>query len=186
MFKDSSADTVSLTKKGILKLNIFFLWITILTGQCSALLSLLKTAMLQRFPSNFANHLLPDYFPGSTPVIFYVFNHLPQHAAHPDPGVEYGMDNSLTPDEERRFSAWRYSPSVSSNSRDELIVAFKLGKLLRMPSSKVLKALRGWEGLPPELVEAVAQYVANDPSLELTGEAPHRLVVFRVHDTSDR
>jgi hypothetical protein len=88
------------------------------------------------------------------------------------------MDNSLTDDEHRRFSAWRYSPSVSSGSRNELIVAFKIGKLLHFPSSKVLKALRGREGLAPELVEAVEQYVMDEPSLQLTGESPERLVVF--------
>ncbi len=88
------------------------------------------------------------------------------------------MDNSLTPDEERRFNAWRYSPSVSSDSRDELIVAFKLGKLLPFPASKALKALRGLAGLNPELVMMVEDYVRNEPSLAFRGEPPHRLAVF--------
>ena len=94
------------------------------------------------------------------------------------------MDNSLTPDEDRRFNAWCYSPTVSSDSRDELIVAYKLGRLLRLPPSKVLKALRGHEGLAPELVASIEGYVRDEPSLELTGEPPERLVVFVANHAS--
>jgi hypothetical protein len=88
------------------------------------------------------------------------------------------MDNSLTPDEKRRFGAWRYSPSVFSTSTDELIVAYKLGKLLRYPPSRVLKALRGLQGLDAAMSQAVDETVAQDSSLTFTGEPPTRLVVF--------
>lgn len=90
------------------------------------------------------------------------------------------MDTSLTPDEMRRFRAWRMSPSVFSTDQDELIIAFKLGKMLCSPSSRVLKALRGREGVDPDLVRRVEQYVSQVPELAFTGEKPNRLVRIQV------
>lgn len=89
------------------------------------------------------------------------------------------MNNLLPPDEQRRFKAWTFSPSVYSTNSDELIIAYKLGKLLHYPSSKVLKALRGLEGLSPAMVQQVEEYVMADPSLVFSGEAPTRLVAFK-------
>jgi hypothetical protein len=86
------------------------------------------------------------------------------------------MDNSLTPDERRRFHAWVYSPSVSSSNRDELIIAFKLSKILSYPGSRVLKALRGIPGLDAAMVRTVEDFVMNDASLAFTGEPPARMV----------
>lgn len=86
------------------------------------------------------------------------------------------MDNSLTSDEQRRFHAWVYSPSVSSPDRDELIIAFKLSKILHYPASRVLKALRGLPGLDQEMLRCVEDFVISDASLEFTGEPPARLV----------
>ena len=86
------------------------------------------------------------------------------------------MDNSLTPDERRRFDAWLFSPSVFSCNEDELIIAYKLGRLLNYPASKVLKALRGLEGLDRELVRRVEDFVCKEQSLAFTSESPGRLV----------
>ncbi len=86
------------------------------------------------------------------------------------------MDNSLTPDEKRRFDAWRFSPSVYSANVDELIIAYKLGRMLRYPASKVLKALRGLEGLDRDMVQRVEDFVLKEQSLAFTGEPPARLV----------
>jgi len=88
------------------------------------------------------------------------------------------MDNSLTADEKRRFDAWVHSPTVYSSDVDELIVAFKLGSLLRHPASRVLKALRGLQGLDREMVFQVEDFVLNEQSLAFTGESPARLVVL--------
>lgn len=88
------------------------------------------------------------------------------------------MDNSLTPDEKCRFDAWLHSPTVFSSDTDELIIAFKLGKLFRYPASKVLKALRGLDGLDREMAEQVEQFVMREQSLAFTREPPARLVVL--------
>lgn len=86
------------------------------------------------------------------------------------------MDNLLTPDEKRRFTAWVYSPSVFSSHRDELIIAFKLSKILHYPASRVLKALRGMPGLDQGMMHSVEDFVQSDASLVFTGEPPSRLV----------
>jgi hypothetical protein len=88
------------------------------------------------------------------------------------------MDNLLTSDERRRFDAWLYSPSVSSSNTDELIIAFKLGRQLHYPASRVLKALRGLDGLDREMVQQVEDFVLNEQSLSFTCEPPARLVVL--------
>jgi len=88
------------------------------------------------------------------------------------------MDISLTPEEERRFQAWRHSPSVFSSSVDELVIAYKLGKHLHYPPSRVLKALRGLEGLDREMIRQVEDYVNQDASLSFAGDPPARLVVL--------
>lgn len=88
------------------------------------------------------------------------------------------MDNSLTFDERRRFDAWLYSPTVFSSNTDELIIAFKLGRLLQYPASRVLKALRGLAGLDQEMVQQVENFVLNEQTLNFTSEPPTRLVVL--------
>jgi hypothetical protein len=88
------------------------------------------------------------------------------------------MDNSLTPDEKCRFDAWVHSPTVFSSNTDELIIAFKLGNLLHYPASRVLKALRGLEGLDQEMVQRVEDVVMQEQSLIFTREPPLRLVVL--------
>ena len=88
------------------------------------------------------------------------------------------MDNILTSNEKRRFDAWLHSPTVFSSNTDELIIAFKLGGLLRYPASKVLKALRGLDGLDREIVQKVEGFVLNEQSLTFSCESPARLVVF--------
>ena len=89
------------------------------------------------------------------------------------------MDNSLTPDEKCRFDAWLHSPTVFSSNTDELIIAFKLGNLLHYPASRVLKALRGLEGLEREMVQQVEDFVMHEQSLYFSSEPPHRLVVLK-------
>jgi hypothetical protein len=88
------------------------------------------------------------------------------------------MDNSLTCDEKCRFDAWVHSPTVFSSNTDELIIAFKLGKLLHYPASRVLKALRGLEGLDPEMVQQIEDFVMHEQSLTFTREPPARLVML--------
>ena len=89
------------------------------------------------------------------------------------------MDNSLTFGEKRRFDAWLHSPTVFSDSTDELIIAFKLGGLLQYPASRVLKALRGLDGPSREIVRQVEDYIQSEQSLSFSGKPPARLVVFR-------
>lgn len=88
------------------------------------------------------------------------------------------MDNLLTTNEEKRFDAWVHSPTVFSSNRDELIIAYKLGKLMQFPASRVLKALRGREGLDPKMLKQVEDFVAGEQSLAFTGDPPARLVVL--------
>ena len=88
------------------------------------------------------------------------------------------MNNSLTYDEKCRFDAWLHSPTVFSSNIDELIIAFKLGSLLHYPASRVLKALRGLEGLDREMVQQVEDFVLREQSLDFSREPPHRLVVL--------
>ena len=84
----------------------------------------------------------------------------------------------MTGDEKCRFDAWVHSPTVFSSNTDELIIAFKLGKLLRYPASRVLKALRGLEGLDREMVQQIEDFVTQEQSLMFTREPPARLVVL--------
>ena len=88
------------------------------------------------------------------------------------------MDSLLTSDEKRRFDAWLHSPTVFSSNKNELIIAFKLGSLLRYPASRVLKALRGLDGLDREMVQKVEDFVLNEQSLTFSCESPARLAVF--------
>jgi hypothetical protein len=75
------------------------------------------------------------------------------------------MDASLTDEERRIYEVWLHSPSVGSPDPVETILAFKISQILRYPGSRVLKALRGQPGLDAEMVRAVEDFVANDPSL---------------------
>ncbi len=86
------------------------------------------------------------------------------------------MDRSLTDTEKNNYVAWLHSPSVSSRTPDEGIIAFKLGCLLHVPPSRVLKALRGVPGVDPQLCRTVEEFVADDPTLHFVGEAPDRLI----------
>ncbi len=75
------------------------------------------------------------------------------------------MDCSLNADEERRYRAWVHSPTVFSTDEEELILAFKISRVLHRSPSGTLKALRGVPGLNDELVCEVEDFVAQDSSL---------------------
>jgi hypothetical protein len=75
------------------------------------------------------------------------------------------LDASLSDDEKRIYDVWLHSPSVFASDPVETILAFKIAKLLQYPGSKVLKALRGQEGLDPEMVRRVEEFVREDPAL---------------------
>lgn len=85
------------------------------------------------------------------------------------------MDSSLSIDEKRSYVAWLHSPSVSSRTLEEGIIAFKIGRILGAPPSRILKALRGVDGVDPRVREKVERFVADDPTLGFSGEPPLRL-----------
>ena len=86
------------------------------------------------------------------------------------------MDCLLSAEEQRSYAAWLHSPSVSSRTHEEGIIAFKIGRILGAPPSRVLKARRGVDGVDPRVCEKVERFVANDPALGFSGEPPQRLV----------
>lgn len=86
------------------------------------------------------------------------------------------MDCSLNVEEKRSYAAWLHSPSVSSRTPGEGIIAFKIGRILGAPPSRILKALRGVDGVDPRVRETVERFVADDPTLGFSGEPPLRLV----------
>ena len=90
------------------------------------------------------------------------------------------MDCSLSIEDRRRFEAWLHSPSVHGPDPEELILAYKIARTLHAVPSKVLKALRGAEGVQPELVERIEQFVADDPDLVFRGRPPQRRVSLAV------
>lgn len=89
------------------------------------------------------------------------------------------MDASLSDYEKRSYYVWLHSPSVSSSEPVETILAFKMGKLLKYPGSRVLKALRGQGGLDPEMVRRVEEFVRDDPQLDFVEEGEGRRIVLR-------
>lgn len=95
------------------------------------------------------------------------------------------MDCSLSVAERRSYAAWLHSPSVSSRTPEEGIIAFKIGKILGAPPSRILKALRGVEGVDPRLCAKVERLVADDPTLGFSGEPPLRLAGLETVSSRD-
>lgn len=88
------------------------------------------------------------------------------------------MDTTLTGHEERLFEVWCFSPTVHSDDRDELILAWKIGLELHRPGSRVLKAMRQVAGVDPAIVDEVESFVASDPQLGWDESGERRKVVF--------
>jgi hypothetical protein len=86
------------------------------------------------------------------------------------------LDASLSDDEKRIYDVWLHSPSVFASDPVETILAFKIAKLLQYPGSKVLKALRGQEGLDPEMVRRVEEFVRGDPALRFVPDGDARRI----------
>ena len=86
------------------------------------------------------------------------------------------MDCSLSIEDRRRYEAWLHSPSVFGPEPEELILAYKIARRLHAVPSKVLKALRGIDGVDSALVQRVEQFVADDPDLGFVGLSPKRRV----------
>ena len=76
------------------------------------------------------------------------------------------MDATLDAHERSLYAGWVHSPSVASNDPIEMILAFKIGRRLHYPGSRVLKALRGQSGLDAEMVRRVEEFVAAEPNLD--------------------
>jgi hypothetical protein len=87
-----------------------------------------------------------------------------------------GMDCSLTIEDRRRYEAWLHSPSVYGPDPQELILAYKIARVLHAVPSKALKALRGVAGVDADLVERIEQFVADDANLSFVGQSPNRRV----------
>jgi len=88
------------------------------------------------------------------------------------------LDASLSDHEERMFEVWRFSPTVHSNDRTELVLAFKIGRELLVPGSRVLKALRQVPGVDPAIVERVEAFVQDDPKLGYDESGEMRRIVL--------
>ena len=86
------------------------------------------------------------------------------------------MDATLDAHERRLYAGWIHSPSVASRDPVETILAFKIGRLLDYPGSRVLKALRGQGGLDSEMVRRVEAFVADEPNLEFEQQGEGRRV----------
>ena len=86
------------------------------------------------------------------------------------------MDAKLDAHERSLYVGWIHSPTVASNDPVETILAFKIGRRLHYPGSRVLKALRGQSGLDPELVRRVEAFVAEQPNLEFEWQGESRRI----------
>jgi len=86
------------------------------------------------------------------------------------------LDATLDTHERSLYAGWIHSPSVASSDPIETILAFKIGRLLDFPGSRVLKVLRGQTGLDPEMVRRVEVFVAEDPNLDFEGHGEGRRI----------
>lgn len=94
----------------------------------------------------------------------------------PDSMKSDPMNIEMTDEEKRRYDAWVHSPTVHSKDPHEMIIAFKISRRLNLVPSKVLKALRGRDGVDAETQRQVELFVENDDSLTYMQLAPDRLV----------
>ena len=88
------------------------------------------------------------------------------------------MDCSLSADEERRFAAWLHSPSVFGPDRNELILAWKISRRCGTVPSRTLRALRGVDGVDPELRARLERFVEQEPGLTFVQDPPVRRVAL--------
>ena len=86
------------------------------------------------------------------------------------------LDTTLDAHERSLYAGWIHSPSVASTDPVEAILAFKIGRLLNYPGSRVLKALRGQDGLDPEMVLRVDEFVTAEPNLAFEWVGERRLI----------
>ena len=86
------------------------------------------------------------------------------------------MDDTLDAHERSLYAGWIHSPSVASSDPVETILAFKIGRLLDYPGSRVLKSLRGQSGLDPEMVRRVEAFVEAEPNLAFEGRGEGRRI----------
>jgi hypothetical protein len=88
------------------------------------------------------------------------------------------MEIRMDEQEKRRYDAWIHSPTVSSSDPQEMIIAFKISRLLKLVPSKVLKALRGREGVDTQTISLVEAFVESEADLTYVQSAPNRLVIL--------
>jgi hypothetical protein len=86
------------------------------------------------------------------------------------------LDATLDEHERSLYAGWIHSPSVASSDPVEMILAFKIGRLLNYPGSRVLKALRGRSGLDAEMVRRVEEFVAEESNLEFEWQGKERRI----------
>jgi hypothetical protein len=86
------------------------------------------------------------------------------------------LDATLDAHERSLYAGWIHSPSVASKDPFEMILAFKIGRLLDYPGSRVLKVLRGHGGLDAEMVRRVESFVAEEPNLEFEWQGEDRRI----------
>jgi hypothetical protein len=94
------------------------------------------------------------------------------------------MDASLEPHEKSLYAGWIHSPTVASRDPVETVLAFKIGRLLNFPGSRVLKAFREVPGLDPELLRKVEAFVAEEANLEFVKDGESRRIRMREDETA--
>jgi hypothetical protein len=90
--------------------------------------------------------------------------------------IEGPLDATLDAHEKSLYAGWIHSPTVASSDPVETILAFKIGRLLNYPGSRVLKVLREQPGLDPEMVGRVEAFVADEPNLAFDCEGETRRI----------
>jgi hypothetical protein len=89
------------------------------------------------------------------------------------------VDATLNAHEKSLYAGWIHSPTVASTDPVETILAFKIGRLLHYPGSRVLKVLRAEAGLDPAMVRSIEAFVADEPNLEFEWEGDVRRIRLR-------
>ena len=78
----------------------------------------------------------------------------------------------------RPFETWLATKAVSTPENAEMVIAWKLSRIIGVTPSQMIRALRGQQGLPAGLVARVERLVAANPTIEFSDDAGLRRTVF--------
>ncbi len=100
--------------------------------------------------------------------------------------IKTSFSSAVPPAEQREYENWLDSSSTSTPHSPEMVIAWRLSRILGENPTKVIRSLRNQRGQSPDLIRRLERIVENNPTLRFVADGRVRRVALAPSTPRDR